>query len=329
MTKDAVLKILLRDKGFVSGEAMSIAAGVSRAAVNAAVKSLKADGCVIESVTNKGYRLISCPDKLFAGDICSYLDDGRESSVICLPTVDSTNNRMKELLKDNPVAGTCIIANEQTGGRGRMGRSFVSPSGTGIYLSYLMRPNTSLADLSEITCWTAVAVHNAILNAYGISTDIKWVNDLYLGGRKITGILTELSIEGEVGIATNVIIGIGVNVNHRPGDFPPELADIATSIASYSGQAHLNRAVLAAEMIKALDKMSAEFPSAKSTYLDTYRANCLTADKDVDVINYATGDRRKGHALAVNDDFTLSVRYEDGSVEDVRSGEVSVRNING
>ena len=325
MTKDDVLAILINADGYVSGETISSRIGVTRAAVNGAVKALKADGCVITSVTNRGYKLVSCPDKMFAGEVYSYLDESRRSSVICVANTDSTNNMLKEMLKSSPASGTCIIANEQTGGRGRMGRTFVSPPDTGIYMSMLLRPAGSLSDMSEITAWTAVAVHNAILNAYGINTDIKWVNDLFLNGKKITGILTELSVEGEIGIVSNVIVGIGINVNQSQDSFPEELQDIATSLAAGSGTAKLSRAKLAAEAIKELDKMMTNWPSGKEQYLETYRNCCLTIGKEVNVINYSTGDTRPGEALDVNSDFSLKVRFEDGHTEDVRSGEVSVR----
>ena len=325
MTKDDVLAILINSDGYISGETISSRIGVTRAAVNGAVKALKSDGCIITSVTNRGYKLEYCPDKLFAGEVYSYLDEQRRSSVICVASTDSTNNMLKEMLKDSPVSGTCIIANEQTGGRGRMGRTFISPPDTGIYMSMILRPEGSFTDMSEITAWTAVAVHNAILNAYGINTDIKWVNDLFLGGKKTTGILTELSIEGEIGVVSNVIVGIGINVNQSRESFPEELRDIATSLSAGSGTAKLNRARLAAEVIKELDRMMTLWPQGKEQYLETYRNCCLTIGKDVDVINYSTGVSRPGRALDVNPDFSLKVIFEDGHTEDVRSGEVSVR----
>ena len=327
MTKDDVFAILLNSKGYISGEAISKELGLSRAAVNSAVKALRAEGLVISSVTNKGYLLESYPRRLTAGEIYSHLDHERTRSVICLETVDSTNNRLKEMLKDDPVPGTTIIANEQTGGRGRMGRSFSSPAGCGIYLSMLIRPKGQISDVSGITAWTAVAVHNAILSAYGIDTDIKWVNDLYLNGKKITGILTELSVEGEIGMVSSIIIGIGINVNHKPEDFPEELRDIATSISYGSSSGELDRSLLAAEVIRELDKMAALWPDGKKEYLDTYRRKCITLDKDVDVINYATGYKRSAHTIDINPDFSLKVRYEDGTIDDVRSGEVRVRGI--
>ena len=325
MTKDDVLAILINSDGYISGETISSRIGVTRAAVNGAVKALKSDGCIITSVTNRGYKLEYCPDKLFAGEVYSYLDEQRRSSVICVASTDSTNNLLKEMLKDSPVSGTCIIANEQTGGRGRMGRTFISPPDTGIYMSMILRPEGSFTDMSEITAWTAVAVHNAILSAYGINTDIKWVNDLFLGGKKTTGILTELSIEGEIGVVSNVIVGIGINVNQSRDSFPEELRDIATSLSAGSGTAKLNRARLAAEVIKELDRMMTLWPSGKEQYLETYRNCCLTIGKDVDVINYSTGVSRPGRALDINPDFSLKVIFEDGHTEDVRSGEVSVR----
>ncbi len=325
MTKDDVLAILLKSSGYVSGELISSHLNISRAAVNGAVKALRTDGCVINSVTNRGYQLVSCPDRLFAGDVYSYLDDDRCRTVICLASVDSTNNRLKDMIKQDIPSGTCMIANEQTGGRGRMGRAFVSPPNTGIYMSMLIKPTGDLSDMSRITAWTAVAVHKAILSACGVNTGIKWVNDLYIGNRKISGILTEMTVESEIGMVSNVIIGIGINVNQKQSDFPPELSDIATSIAAASGSKDLSRSRLAAEVIKELDLMMDNWESGSDRYIDTYRSNCVTTGRRVTVTNYATGDGKSGIALEVNDDYSLKVRYDDGTVEDVRSGEVSVK----
>ena len=325
MTKDEVLSILRSNDSYVSGEAISVSLGITRAAVNGAVKALKADGCVIDSVTNKGYRLLSCPDKLLPGDVFSYLPRERRKNVICLPTVDSTSNRLKEMLKDNPESGTCIIANEQTGGRGRLGRKFESPSDSGIYLSMLIRPSGELSDMSEITAWTAVAVHNAIMSAFGIETSIKWVNDLFIGSRKVCGILTELSVEGEIGLVSNVIVGIGINVNQKADEFPAEIADIATSLSAGTDGSHLDRARLAAQIILEMDKLISDWPSGKASYLETYRSSCITLGRDVTVSNYATGEKKQGRAIALNDDFSLLVEFEDGISANVMSGEVSVR----
>ncbi|MBP5262562.1 MAG: biotin--[acetyl-CoA-carboxylase] ligase [Clostridiales bacterium] len=325
MTIDEVLAILLREKDFVSGEAISSQIGVSRAAVNSAVKALKAGGCEIESVTNKGYRITFCPDRLYAGEVYSYLSPERCRSIVCIPSAGSTNNVLKEKLKENPPEGTCVIANEQTGGRGRMGRTFISPSDTGIYMSILLHPQGNIADIGEITAWTAVAVRNAIYSACGIDTDIKWVNDIYAGGLKVAGILTEMSVEGEIGLISNVIVGIGINVNQKQADFPDEIAETATSLSAFSGIPSLSRARLASEIIREMDLLMDRWPGAKAAYLDTYRKNCITLGKEVTITNYATGSSVSGYALDINSDFSLKVRYPDGSVVDVRSGEVSAR----
>lgn len=324
-TRDEVLAILKSSGTYVSGEAISSSLGLSRAAVNGSVKALRSDGCVIDSVTNKGYKLEYCPDKLLTGDVWSYLPSERRSSVICLQSVDSTSNRLKEMLKDNIPSGTCIIANEQTGGRGRLGRRFESPSGTGLYLSILLRPSGAISDMSEITAWTAVAVRNAILTSFGIETSIKWVNDLFIGSRKVCGILTELSVEGEIGLVSNVIVGIGINVNQDLTDFPRELSGIASSLSLESGGKKLDRAKLAAAVILEMDKLVSDWPAERSSYLETYRANCITLGREVTVSNYATGAKKQGKAIALNDDFSLNVHYCDGSEADVMSGEVSVK----
>ena len=325
MTKDEVLSMLIKADGFISGENISAACGVSRAAVNMTIKQLRSDGCEIEAVTNRGYRLTFCPDRLFAGEVYSFLDNERTDRVMCVDVIDSTNKRLKEMAQKNDLPeGTCLIANEQTEGRGRLGRSFISPPGTGIYMSMLVRPRGAISDIGEITAWTAVAVHNAILKAYGVDTGIKWVNDLFIGGRKMTGILTEMTIEGEIGMISNVIIGIGVNVNQEQTDFPDEIADTATSIKASTGLSPLPRAKLAAEMIRELDKMISLWPEGRIDYLETYRRCCITLGNEVTVSNYATGETKEAFALDINDDFSLKVRYRDGSTGDVISGEVSV-----
>ena len=231
MTKDAVLAILRKENDYISGEHISRLLGVSRAAVNTAVKALRAEGYEISSSTNKGYHLDAVPNSISAQELAAYLDEARMQTVECLASVDSTNNRLRELALAGAPNGQVVLANEQTQGKGRRGRAFASPQDNGIYLSILFHPDTLPTDIVEITAWTAVATNNAIEEVCGVRAGIKWVNDLVIDRKKICGILTEMSVESESGYIQYLIIGIGINVNEQAEDFPEEVRHIATSLA--------------------------------------------------------------------------------------------------
>lgn len=331
MLKDDVLKLLSRETGYSSGEAISRTLGVTRAAVNAAVKALREDGYEIESSTNKGYLLISSPDILSKGSIAALLPDDKSEAIHVFDSVDSTNNVLKDLSSKGAPSGTVVIADHQTGGKGRRGRSFSSPSGAGVYLSYLLRPEAGFDKISDLTSWTAVAVADAIKNAYGLDSQIKWVNDLLMNRKKICGILTEVSVEGESGFIDTCIIGIGVNVNESSSDFPAEISEIATSISIENDGKKYFRAKLASEIIKSMDKLSSDWPDGSSYYLERYRDINVTAGSKITAYSLMVenGNGRMGTALAINDDFSLKVEFADGSVSDLKSGEVSVRGLYG
>lgn len=330
MTRDKVLAMIISADGYVSGEAISRKLGITRAAVNAAVKQIKELGYDIESSTRKGYRLLSSPDLINAGELMARLPEDRPGEIKVYDTVDSTNTVLKELARQGAPAGSVVMSEEQTGGKGRRGRQFLSPSGTGIYLSYLLIPSTGLKDISEVTAWTAVAVRDALSEVCGVACDIKWVNDLLLNRHKICGILTELSIVGESGDIENVIIGIGINVNEKTEDFPEELRDIASSISAESDGRSFQRSELAACLIRKLDIMASEWPEGKARYLEEYRSACITNGAKVAVYSAASDTPRTGTAVDINPDFSLQVRFDDtGNEEKVRSGEVSVRGLYG
>ncbi len=330
MLKDDVLKLISRERNYISGESISRTLGVSRAAVNTAVKSLREDGFDIVSSTNKGYLLKNRPDILAWGTVAAVLPDSRSTDIHVFDSVDSTNNVLKDLASKGAPSGTVVIADQQTGGKGRRGRSFASPSGAGIYFSYLLRPEAGFEKISDLTSWTAVAVADAIRNTYRMDVRIKWVNDLIMNKKKICGILTEVSGEGESGLIDTCIIGIGINVNDEPSDFPPEIADIATSISMENGGKKFLRYVLAAELIYSMDKLAAEWPSSPY-YLERYRELNITAGSRITAFPrmLEDGEGRTGTAVAINDDFSLKVEFDDGSVQDLRSGEVSVRGLYG
>lgn len=322
MTKDAVLSILRKEKDYISGEQMSRLLGVSRAAVHAAVNALRQEGYEILSATNRGYLLHASPDNLSAHELSAYLDAARMQRVLCLPTVDSTNNRLRELALGGAPTGQIVLANAQTAGRGRRGRAFASPKQQGIYLSVLLRPDSPPADIAEITAWTAVAVNNAIESVCGIRAGIKWVNDLILNRKKICGILTEMSVESESGYVQSVIIGIGINVNGKKEDFPQELQSIATSLAAETGKPVV-RARLAAALIRELDRLSLAWQKEKPAYLAAYRQDNITVGREILVLRGT--EKIPAYAAAIGDDFSLQVRYADGRFENLSGGEISIR----
>lgn len=326
-TKDQVIAILSASDAYVSGEEISKRLNVSRAAVNAAVKALRADGYDIRSSTNKGYSLSAVPDTVSCGLLSRYLPVGRADTVLCLPSVDSTNNYLRKLALSGAPAGQIVIAESQTAGKGRLGRYFASPAGKGVYLSVLLRPqNVTAQEVSSVSAWVATAVHNAVFRACGVRSGIKWVNDLTLGAKKLCGILTELSIESENGHIQYMIVGAGVNVNETETDFPEEYRDVATSLYMHTGKRY-DRNKIAAEMIRSLDALACDLPHNKQPYLDTYRRYNVTTGKDVRLLS--PNGTSIGYAAAIDDDFGLTVRDEHGEEKTVHGGEVSVRGLYG
>ena len=330
MLKDHVLTCLLQAEGFLSGASVSRDLQVSRAAVNQAVKALRDEGYVIDSVTNRGYRLISGPDRITPGSLQALIGEKRMERVFCYDSTDSTNRRLQEaMLNGDAPHGLIAVANEQTAGRGRLGRSFASPQDMGIYMSVLLWPQV-LGDASPssswtaLTSWTAVAVCRAIEAVYDVQPGIKWVNDLYLGGKKICGILTQMDLETERGLIRDIIIGIGINVQEQENDFPEELREIAGSLYQQTGK-RIDRTILAAEMIRQLDRLCEDWsdPESAAVYLNTYRKHSLVTGKPVSVIR--AGNAKEATAVCIGDDFSLHVQYPDGTAEILRGGEISIR----
>lgn len=326
MTKDSVLTILRNENNYISGEKISNMLGISRAAVNTAVKTLRADGYEILSSTNKGYYLNAVPNCVTTNELSAYLTEQRMKLVFCADSVDSTNNKLRELALSGAPDGQVVIANEQLRGRGRRGRDFISPKDKGIYLSMLFHPDSLPSDIVEITAWTAVAINNAIQTVCGFRAGIKWVNDLVLNQRKVCGILTEMSVESESGYIQYVIIGIGINVNENKDDFPEELRKIATSL-SMETNTEYSRAYLTAEIIKELDKMCKAWPEEKTYFLDAYKKDNITLGKEIFIVR--NSEAKQGVAISIDDNFSLNVCYKDGSYGNMSSGEVSIRGLYG
>ena len=328
MIQERVLSLLRSQEGdYVSGEEMSRTLGVSRAAVWKAIAALREEGYQIHSSTRRGYCLGFAPDRIREGELKGPLAGcrvGRE--LVCLETVDSTNTECKRRALTGAAEGLVVLSEEQSAGRGRLGRSFQSPRGTGLYLSALLRPRLSPEQVSSLTAWTAVAVCQGIQRACGLTPRIKWTNDIVLEGRKVCGILTELGLESETNSLEYLVVGIGVNVNQRLEDFDPELRDFAGSLSMSLGRP-VRRGELAAEIIRALDRMYAAFPQGKQPYLEAYRNACLTVGQEVQLITPAS--RRQARALEIDEEFRLVVEYPDGAREALSAGEVSVRGMYG
>ncbi len=239
--------------------------------------------------------------------------------------LDSTNDRLKIMARQGAPHGTVLIADHQTGGHGRRGRSFHSPEGVGIYLSMLLRPNCRPGELMHLTCATAVAMCDALEAATGLRPQIKWTNDLVSGKQKLGGILTELGLTPQ-GMVDYAIIGIGINCCQQKEDFPADIQDIAASLSMVTCKT-VDRAKVAAAMMDALYHMDETLLTGKDAMLMAYRQNCITIGQDISLVR---GDEiRHGHALDVDAEGALIVRFPDGHTEAVNSGEVSVRGMYG
>lgn len=326
MSRERVYEALAERPGeFLSGQELSRSLGISRAAVWKAVEALRRDGCQIEARTGCGYRL-AAGDRLDRREVALYLAGPRDDWQV-LPEVDSTNTLCKRLAAEDAPDGTVVMADRQTAGRGRRGRSFLSPAGMGLYLSVLWRPDCPPERLLPLTALSAVAVCRAIERLGGAGAEIKWPNDLVMGGRKICGILTELSLEGESGHVDYVIVGIGINCRQRQEDFPEELREIAGSLDMALPETRIKRSALAAALTEELDVLRREVMLRPELWLADYRRRCLTVGRRVQVIRGET--HSEAEAVAVDERFGLTVRYDDGTEETLRSGEVSVRGLYG
>ncbi len=249
-----------------------------------------------------------------------------QDSLLWFDSIDSTNTQAKLLAAQGAPHGTILIADHQTGGRGRLGRSFHSPAGTGVYMSLILRPNCAPAELMHLTCAAAVAACEAIDAACGIRTTIKWTNDLVYGRRKLAGILTELGLSPK-GTVDYAVIGIGINCCQTEADFPPELREMAGSLHSVTGQT-IDRAQVTAALPDALYRMDQTLLTDRSGIMERYRNNCVTIGQEISLVK-ADGSVRHGTALDVDEAGGLIVAFADGRSETVTSGEVSVRGMYG
>jgi BirA family biotin operon repressor/biotin-[acetyl-CoA-carboxylase] ligase len=295
----------------LSGQRLAQELGVSRNAVWKAVEALRAQGVEIVSSTNRGYRLAADADPLSAALIQSELDD--PLPVYAFSSIDSTNEEAKRRLNDVRQTPFAVVAEEQTAGKGRRGRSFYSPKGTGLYLSLVLSPNAAVTDVVGITSYAAVCVVEAIREVCGKQTAIKWVNDIYLDGRKVCGILTEAVSDMESGHVSHLIVGVGLNL--RPTALPEDLREIVGFLDAKPGQK--NR--LAAAVLRRLTA----FPLQTSAFIDRYRRYSMVLGK---AIRYErNGTVYCAKAVDIDETGALLVEREDGAADRLTSGEITLR----
>lgn len=238
-------------------------------------------------------------------------------------TIDSTNTALKRMAPEGAPEGTCLLAKEQTAGRGRLGRSFYSPSGSGLYLSMLLRPQLLPISATHLTCAAAVAVCETIEDLTDRRPVIKWVNDIYVDGKKVCGILTEGALNSADGTLSYAIVGIGINLLAPEGGFPEEIARTAGALDVDPGI----RSALSAGIIDRLLDLYEGMPEA--SFLEAYRQRSFLLGQPILVYPLAGGDIKgepyPATVLSILPDFSLLVRLEDGTTRAISSGEVSVR----
>ena len=323
MTTDAkILSALRANPDGVSGAQLAEQLAISRAAIWSRIEELRQAGYEIEAGPHFGYRLVSSPDALHSDDLLARLGKtkviGRDIRVFEETT--STNDVIEKLARDGVREGAVVFAESQTNGRGRLGRKWMSPTHKGLWFSILLRPELSPQETTRLTVASATALRRAIKNVTGISAEIKWPNDLLIGGKKVVGILTEMS--AEVDRVRHVILGIGVDVNQDANEFPPELRKLATSLKIEAG-AEISRAELATEIMRELDADYARICGGKFAHLaDEWETGCLTVGRNVSV--QMGSQLIRGCAEALDDDGALLVRTEHGHLERVIGGDVTL-----
>jgi BirA family biotin operon repressor/biotin-[acetyl-CoA-carboxylase] ligase len=311
-------------RGKLSGAALSTSLGVSRAQIWKHVESLRARGYRIEGVTGGGYRFVAAPDRLYPEEVLPGLETRwLARSYVHLETTDSTNRVAFELGMRGAPHGATVVAEGQTAGRGRLGRSFFSPTHVNLYTSILLRPPLTLPEAPPLVLAAAVAVADTIAAAVHdpAAVSIKWPNDVQLGGRKTSGILMELSAEGSrVAFA---VLGIGVNLNVDPGSFPAEFRDAATSVAAFQGR-RVDRVAFARLLYGTLEAALDAFVAGGFERLrPRFEARFRMAGRPVRVVE-AGGAELVGVALGIDADGALRVRRDDGGTARVIAGDVSL-----
>lgn len=315
--KNKILLILNEHKNkYISGEVISKQLNVSRVAVSKHIKKLRAEGYEILSQTNKGYCLTEANDVLNASMIQEQLHDFYHTIEI-IDTIDSTNDELKRRASDLE-DGFVLIADTQNKGKGRNGRDFYSPKQSGIYMSIFLKPDLSIQHSLKLTACASVAIFEAIKKNYGLSSKIKWVNDLYLENKKIVGILCEASLEMNTASLEYMVIGMGINVHSFLK--PQELQDVAGSIEDFT-KVKVNRNVLIKDILNYFYQYYTNIH--ENTFLPIYKENSYVLFKDV--IIYEKHNAYLARVLDIDENANLIIQKEDKSIATLSSGEVSLR----
>ena len=321
MTTKEQLSVLLENEetSFLSGSLIAENLGLSRNAIWKNIKSLEADGYEIEALTNKGYKLSETNDVASENLIKKYLgDDEKFFNLEVLPNVASTNDYLKEKAGSLP-EWSVVISREQSLGKGRLGRSFYSPSKTGLYLSVLLRPSFEAEKAVKITTAAAVSACLAIEEISDVKPEIKWVNDVFVEGKKVCGILTEAAFNMELGLLDWAIMGIGFNIYEPEEGFPEEIKDIAGPVLK--AQKKDFKSMLTASFLKNFRHICQTIET--ETFSDEYKKRCFVIGRKINVIK---GNAKiPATALDVDSECRLLVEYEDGKQELLSTGEVSIR----
>ncbi len=318
--KDDVLGYLISGGGFISGEALAKRLSVSRSAIGKAVNALRVEGYEIQAVTNRGYMLVDGADILSAQGIKNFLRTDFYSLEI-KKSVTSTNDAAKAAAAENRGEGFTVIAESQTAGRGRLGRKFCSPRGTGLYMSILLRPRVPVEMSLFITTAAAVAVAEAIESVSGETAGIKWVNDVFVSGKKVCGILTEGAMDVENGKLQYAVVGIGVNVREPEGGFPEDVRQVAGAVFEKECPPWL-RCRLAAGI---LDNFYSYYRHLEEKpYFAEYKRRSIVLGKNV-LIQDRSGGSDTALALDIDENCGLVVKTQSGEIKTLSTGEVSVR----
>ncbi len=324
MTTDAQILAALRaaGDGSVSGAELSERLRVSRAAIWARIEELRRLGYDIEASPHLGYRLLGTPDRLHADDLLARLGGkgviGRDIRVFEETT--STNDVVEKLARDGVKEGVVVFAEAQTKGRGRLGRQWVSPAGKGLWFSVLLRPDLRPQEATQLTVAGATALARAVEAQTGLKTEIKWPNDLLISGKKVAGILTELS--AELDRIKHVVLGIGVDVNLTAAEFPAELRKTATSLRIEASRA-ISRPELAVSILRELDRDYARAGSGDfAEVANEWESRCTTIGRQVAI---RVGERQiRGRAESLGEDGALLLRTDHGHLERIIGGDVTL-----
>lgn len=323
--KNEILRLLKTNDTYISGQQLCDYFQVSRTAVWKVMEQLKKEGYEIEAVRNRGYRLIKSPDVLTETEIKSALDTawaGQE--IVCYEETDSTNNRAKEAGEKGAPHGMLFVSDKQTAGKGRRGRTWVSPSGTSIYMTLLLRPDITPSKAPMLTLVMGLSVAEGIRKVTGEPAGIKWPNDIVVNKKKVCGILTEMATE--IQYVNYVVIGVGINTNQQ--EFPEELKQVATSLCLESGKYYRRAKIIAAVMERFEENYETFIKTQDLSGLrEAYNDILVNCNKQVRVLE--PGNEYEALAEGINQTGELIVRLPDGQKKSVFAGEVSVRGLYG